>query len=73
MYEKYLHHGVEVVVKRELKGKHRNHCLCHSCALFHPEKPENCEIAQAVFSNCIQFNLVTPVWECPKFEEKPVA
>jgi hypothetical protein len=29
--------------------------------------PENCPIAQATYENCVRFNTVTPVFECPEF------
>lgn len=69
MIEKYVHHGVEVSVQSTLKGKHREHCLCHqNCRFFFPEDPEkNCEIAKANFKVCVDYNLVTPVYECPKY------
>ena len=72
MYTKYIHHGNEVMVKTELKGKHREHCLCHSCELadFGPDRDKNCDIARSVYSLCYEFGLVLPVWECPRFEEK---
>ena len=67
--EKYEHHGKEVSVISEVKGKHREHCLCWSCNKFTPERREdNCMIANNVFSLCQQFNLVTPVYECPYYE-----
>lgn len=66
-YEQYEHHGATVWVDSNLKGQHRSHCLCFSCESFHPGTPENCEIAQATFENCVKFNTVTPMYECPKF------
>jgi hypothetical protein len=70
-YEKYKHHGQEVWVRSDLKGKHREHCLCMFCKKLDVlNRHKNCPIANAVFKNCKQFNLVTPMWECPKFEEK---
>lgn len=71
MYEKYNHHGKDVWVDSELKGKHREHCLCHSCEkLDVTNREKNCPIANAVFKNCVDFDLVTPVYECPEFKEK---
>lgn len=34
MIEKYIHHGKEVFVDSELKGKHKQHCLCWKCGKF---------------------------------------
>lgn len=67
----YEHHGEDVVVDEDLKGKHREHCLCfRGCKNFKPGEDDNCEIAEAVFNNCLAFNIVTPVWECPDFVEE---
>ena len=67
----YEHHGANVAVYEKLKGKHREHCLCHHpCAKFKPNTPENCPIAQAAYENCDKFNIVTPMWECAEFEEE---
>lgn len=74
-FEQYEHKFSEskialVWVDSELKGKHREHCLCWKCDHFKPGTPENCFIADRVFQNCVSYNLVTPVYECPQFEEK---
>lgn len=66
-YEQYNHHGKDVWVNSALKGKHRNHCLCFSCDKFMPGKVENCHIAKRVYANCVEFDLVTPIYECPEF------
>ena len=71
MIEKYIHHGVEVSVISEVKGTHRKRCLCHqNCKFFKPNSPDNCPIAQSLYSLCINHNLVTPVFECGRFESK---
>jgi hypothetical protein len=68
MYTQYEHHGQTVTVRSDLQGKHRHHCLCFDgCKHFAPGTEQNCEIAAAVYRNCVQFNIVTPVWECPRF------
>jgi hypothetical protein len=64
---KYTHHGREVFVRADLKGNHREHCLCFSCFNFKPGDSDNCPVAQQVYKTCVDFNLVTPVWECPQF------
>ena len=65
----YRHHGVLVKVDRELKGKHREHCLCfRQCQRFHPEDREkNCKIANVLFEVDRAFGIVTPVYECPLY------
>ena len=69
-YIKYEHHGKDVVVREDLKGKHREHCLCFSCDKLHiGNRLKNCNIANTLFNNCKLYNIVTPVWECPFFTE----
>ena len=70
-YEKYNHHKREVFVRTDLKGKHREYCLCHSCEkLDMVNRDKNCPIAKILFDTCVKFDLVTPVFECPNFSEK---
>ena len=70
-YEQYEHHGRMVWVQRKLRGLHRDHCLCFSCALFHPAGlPEaNCKLANLNFAMDLETHMVTPVYECPIFIE----
>jgi len=63
----YEHHGAKVFVEENLKGQHRSHCLCWKCANFKPGESGNCPIAQRLYQICVEENLVTPVFECPKF------
>ena len=70
MFEQYKHHGTNVWIRSNLKGKHREYCLCHSCKKLDVVNVENnCPIARAIYKNCVEFNLTTPVWECPEFLE----
>ena len=64
----YDHHGVKVSVREDLKGTHREVCLCHRCANFKPGTSANCPIAQTLYQLCARESLVTPVFECPKFK-----
>lgn len=67
---KYEHHGNLVFVDENLKGKHREHCLCFRCLKFKPDNRDmNCPIANLLYANCQLNKLVTPVWECPIFVE----
>lgn len=69
-FEQYEHHGTLTWVRQDLKGKHAEHCLCWSCARFHPEsRDDNCPIANVLYRLDIVLNITTPVWECPLFEE----
>lgn len=67
-FEKYVHFETPVWVRSDLKGKHRDHCLCYSCDKFFPEDlGKNCPIAKLIYNLCIVQDLVLPVWECPNF------
>lgn len=69
---RYTHHDREVAVQEELKGKHRDHCLCFQCIRFKPQKrDENCPIANALYRFDVLTGCVTPVYECPEFEGLP--
>jgi hypothetical protein len=66
MMIQYEHHGKTVWVREDLKGLHRQHCLCHTCGRW-PKGQEHptCQIAKALYQICCEFGVVTPVWECP--------
>jgi len=65
-FEVYKHHGYDVFVRSDLKGKHREHCLCYSCAYFRPDdREDNCTIANLVYYLCVALHVTLPVWECP--------
>ena len=65
---KYKHHGVNVSVREDLKGKHREHCLCWICEKFNSKDREtNCNIANKLFEFDKYYSVTTPVWECKKF------
>jgi hypothetical protein len=67
----YVHHGRLVKVREELRGRHREFCLCHICDILDTENQENnCSIANRLFSLRKETGVVTPVWECVYFEEK---
>ncbi len=67
---RYEHHGTLVAVQEELKGRHREHCLCFKCAEFFPDTPANCPIAQELFEFDVKYGCTTPMWECPVFRER---
>lgn len=74
MIEKYSHQygdgkSAEVYVKSELKGRHKEHCLCfQGCINFKPCKQDNCTRAQELFEYDCKYDMVTPVWECPEYK-----
>jgi len=68
-YIRYEHHGCKVWVNKYLKGRHRKYCLCFSCGEFKPgDRDRNCPIANQLYQACVDYNIVTPVWECPNFD-----
>jgi len=69
---RYVHHNPDrpVAVRADLKGQHRDHCLCFGCARFGMgDGQRKCPIAAELYALCQKHDLVTPVWECPEFEE----
>ena len=69
-FEQYDHHKAKVWVRSDLKGLHRSHCLCFHCKrLDLTNKSNNCRIAAKLYELCCEFNLTTPVFECPAFDE----
>jgi len=67
---KYEHHGKDVLVDASAIGLHRAVCLCYTgCKHYNPESREdNCPISNAVYANCVEHGIVSPIWECPKYE-----
>ena len=66
---RYEHHGNMVMVDKELKGKHRDHCLCWKCRKFIPaDRKLNCKKANELFKFCQKHKMTTPVFECPDFK-----
>ena len=71
-FVKFDHHGAEVSADAELKGKHREHCLCFDCKAFTPEDRENnCKIANVLFNLCKLAEVTTPVMYCKEFVHEP--
>lgn len=60
--EVYEHHGKDMAVHGEQLGMHREYCLCYKCPAFHDTV--ECPTAAAVFKNCVELGIVTPVMEC---------
>ena len=55
------------------KGTHRENCLCFSCERFKNDTPEKCQKADELYQLCCKHNMVTPVYECPDFQEIKVS
>lgn len=65
---KYIHHDKEVSVFEELKGQHREHCLCYAkCKFFKPNTLDNCPIARGLFEYDVSNGVTTPVFECATY------
>ncbi len=69
-FVQYVHHGVKVWVRLDLKGHHWDPTLCKDCRLYRPDTDQNCPIAQRTFELCKECNLVLALWECPVFEAR---
>lgn len=68
-YEQYEHHGNMVWARSDLKGTHREHCLCYQCGKFSLVRERNCVKANALFAFSVLTGMTTPVFECPDFKE----
>ena len=67
---RHKHYGVFCWVREDLQGQHSDYCLCYDCEKFKPGLPkDNCPIANLLYAVCIAMDVVTPVWECPSFEQ----
>jgi hypothetical protein len=65
-----VHHGRTVAVREDLMNTHRDVCMCYDCTKFTPGLPEqNCPIANLLFAVCLETGIVTPVFECPAFQQ----
>ncbi len=65
--ERYVHHGQVVYVRSDLKGRHREHCLCFTCNKFKPGREGHCPIAKRIYDTCVEHGVVSPVYECPDY------
>ena len=69
-FEKYEHHGRERWVRKDMKGKNKDFCLCYSCENFKPNTQDNCEIAASLYAFIIRNDAMAVIWDCAKFVEK---
>jgi len=70
MFIQYEHHGKQVWVRDDLRGKHWGYCLCAFCAKLNVEdRGANCPRANELYEFDVRNDMVTPVWECLDFEE----
>ena len=57
--------------RRFIQKRHDHPCkqsLCHQCARFKPNTPDNCVIAQEVFDNCVRLKVMSPIIECAEYQ-----
>jgi hypothetical protein len=67
----YEHRSKQVAVRKDLRGQHRDYCLCYQCEKFYPQYREgNCGIANELYLLNCKCGITTPVWECQEFEPK---
>jgi len=67
-FVQYEHFDADVWVREDLKGQHKEHCLCYSCLRFCPDdRNRNCRRANLIYRVCVMLDMVLPVWECPEF------
>lgn len=69
-YIQHDRHGRTVWAREDLVGQHVGLCLCYKCSRFRPKGLPSCPIANDTYNNCVLHGLVTPVMECPEFNEK---
>jgi len=63
----YVHHGKTMYVRQDLKGHHKDYCLCYSCEKMTPGKPDHCLVAQGLYDYDCKHGVTTPVFECSLF------
>jgi len=68
---KYEHFGNEVSVMEDMKGKHKDFCLCYKCSKLKPDEADNCKLAQLVYDLCRLSGSTLVMWECKEFERLP--
>jgi len=71
MYEQYEKKGKKVWVKKELKERQKEFCMCWDCQKFKPEiEDKGCSIIKEVLELAVKKSIVLPVWECELFIAK---
>ena len=71
MYEKYDKNGKDVWVRKDLKGRQKEFCMCWDCARFMPESADKgCATIKTVLELAARNAIVLPVWECPGFQQR---
>lgn len=64
------HYGKQVWTNKFYDKVRKTGCLCFSCANFHPEQPNNCRIAQALYELCVATDIAAGVSRCPEWAKK---
>ena len=71
MYEQIDKGDVRTWVRKDLKGRQKEHCMCWNCRKFMPETDhKGCSIIREVLKLASINNIVLPVWECAVFDER---
>lgn len=71
MYENYERNGKKAWVRSDLKGRHKEFCMCWDCKKFTPDtEDKGCPIIKQVLDTAAHHNIVLPVWECGVFAAK---
>lgn len=68
IFIRYRHHNL-MWGRTDLRGTHREHCICYECNNFQPDsKTDNCPIAQGLYEYDQRHGVTTPVFECAHFK-----
>ena len=65
-----LHYGSMVWVNPATETLRRTECLCLNCSNLKPGQPDNCHIAQAFYSVCVEENVALAVTRCPLWKSR---
>jgi hypothetical protein len=65
---RYTHHGIEVAAMNAMQGRAKEHSLCHQGCKHFTSTDNPCSIQKEIHETCIRHGVVTPVFECPKYE-----
>ncbi len=71
MYEQMDKGNAKTWVRKDLKGRQKEFCMCWDCVKFMPEtEHKGCSMIKDVLLLASRNSIVLPVWECAAFEAK---